>query len=263
MRKSKVLEKLKRNEPVICGKTNLGHPWIVEIFGMIGYDCVWLCAEHCPMSFWDIDNCVRAGKIHDMDILVRVDNSGYANTIKPLELDATGIMHPHCMNAEEAREVVQKTRFMPVGRRPIDGGNIDGMFCSTTPKEYTAAANANKFVSVQIEDKEAIEHIDSIVAVDNIDFIYVGPGDLSHSLGSVGDMGHPEVQKTFEKVAEACKKHGKAWGTSVSKDTVRTYYDMGARFFGFGADVIAMRDYLKAGRDEILAQLPGSPSPTT
>ena len=99
MRKSRVLEKLRKNEPVFCGKTNIGSPWVIDTIGVGGYDCVWICLEHCPTGYDALENCIRAAKVYDMDIMVRVDKAGYPGIIKPLELDAAGIMYPHCMDA--------------------------------------------------------------------------------------------------------------------------------------------------------------------
>ena len=256
MRKSKVLEKLRKNEPVLCAKSNITNPWITEIIGMSGYDCIWLCMEHCTGDYVSIENCIRAAKIHNMDTMVRVNKSGYSDIIKPLELDASGIMYPHCKNKKEAEKVVSQTKFFPVGRRPIDGGNLDGEFCTIPLKEYTQQSNENKFLMVQIEDKEAIPHIDDIVKTEGIDAVFVGPGDLSHSFGRPGEVGIPEILKVIQKVAESCKKYKKQWGIPVSGETVKKYYDMGARFFAFGADVVGLYEYFKSNLVNVLKELP-------
>ena len=146
MRKSRVLEKLQKDEIVLCAKLNITHPWIVEMAGMAGYDCVWLCMEHCTPDYTSIENCIRAAKVYNIDAMVRVDKAGYSSVIKPLELDASGIMYPHCMDEEEARNVVKMTKFAPVGRRPIDGGNLDGRFCSIPAKEYDDLVSAQRNV---------------------------------------------------------------------------------------------------------------------
>ena len=209
MRESRVLKKLRKNEPVICGKSNISSPWITEMIGMAGYDCVWLCMEHCPASYKDIEDCVRAGKIYDMDAAVRVNKSGYSDIIKPLELDATGIIYPHCKSKEEAGQLVKNTKFYPLGCRPVDGGNIDGSYCNLPFKEYIAKSNENKFVMAQIEDKEAIDEIDEIVKVDGIDIIFIGPGDLSQSFGIPGEMNNSTIAGAIDKIANTCKKYNK------------------------------------------------------
>jgi 4-hydroxy-2-oxoheptanedioate aldolase len=201
--------------------------------------------EHCPASYKDIEDCVRAGKIYDMDIAVRVNKAGYSDIIKPLELDAAGIIYPHCKSKEEAEQLVKNTKFYPLGSRPVDGGNIDGSYCNLPFKEYVAQSNENKFVMAQIEDKEAVDEIDEIVKVDGIDIIFIGPGDLSQSFGIPGEMSNSTITGAIDKIAGTCKKYNKPWGLPVSEDNIRTYYKMGARFFYIGADVIGISQYFK------------------
>lgn len=256
MRKSRVLEKLRKNEPVICAKSNITNPWITEIIGMSGYDCIWLCMEHCTGDYVSIENCIRAGKVYNMDTVVRVNKSGYSDIIKPLELDASGIMYPHCKSKEEAEELVGIAKFHPVGKRPLDGGNIDGDYCTMPLKEYMAYSNENKFIMVQIEDKEAIERIEGIVKTNGLDIIFIGPGDLSQSLGMPGKTDSAEIHKVIEAVGNACAKYNKPWGLPVSKKSIKKYYNMGARFFAVGADVVGIHEYFKGNLEGVLKELP-------
>ena len=164
-------------------------------------------------------------------------------------------MYPHCMDGCEAARAARLTRFHPIGLRPVDGGNIDGDFCTVPLTDYMAHANAQKFVIVQIEDKEAIEHIDAIVATEGIDVVFVGPGDLSQSLGVPGQAGDPRIVAAIEAVAAACAKHGKHWGVPTSEANIRKYYDMGARFLTMGADVLGIHQYFKDGLAAALGAL--------
>jgi 4-hydroxy-2-oxoheptanedioate aldolase len=175
--------------------------------------------------------------------------------IRPLELDAAGVMYPHCMSAQEAAQAVWTLRFHPIGRRPIDGGNIDGDFCTVPLQEYVTRSNEQKFLAVQIEDKEAIEHIEGIVATPGIDVVFVGPGDLSHSLGAPGETDHPAVIETIERVERACRRHGRHWGLPASTATIRTYYDRGARFFATCADVVGLHEYFKGNLEAVRGAL--------
>ena len=256
MWKSRVLAKLRNDEPVLCAKQNITTPWIAEIIGQAGFDCIWICMEHCTGDYNAVDNCIRAAKLKGMDGMVRVSKAGYSDIIRPLELDAAGVMYPHCMDADEAARAVRTTKFMPVGRRPIDGGNIDGDYYIHSTTEYIEHANREKFVIVQIEDKEAMDHVEAICATPGLDIVFVGPGDLSHSLGDpASGVNHPDVQETIRRVAEACAANGKHWGLPVSPATVRKYYDMGARFLASGADVVALTGYFGELRPALLDAL--------
>ena len=245
MWESRVLAKLRRDEPVLCAKQNVTNAWVTEIAGLVGFDCMWLCMEHCTGDYAAVEHSIRAAKLHSMDAMVRVSKAGYSDMIRPLELDAAGVMYPHCMSPQEAAQAVWTLKFHPIGRRPIDGGNIDGDFCTLPLAEYVARSNEQKFLAVQIEDKEAVEHIEAIAATAGIDIVFIGPGDLSHSLGVPGQAEHPLIGEAIERVEAACQRHGKHWGLPVSSATIRAYYDRGARFFATCADVIGLRQYFK------------------
>ena len=125
MRKSRVLKKLRTGEIVSCFNVHFDAQ-VSDIAGRNGFDCLWIDREHLAQDWSAVQAHVWAAKSHDMDIMVRVPRGSYSDYIKPLELDATGIMVPHIMNLEDARKVVHMTRFHPIGRRPLDGGNADG-----------------------------------------------------------------------------------------------------------------------------------------
>jgi len=249
MHESVVLRKLRNNETVWCAKANLTDPSAVEIMGYAGADFVWLCMEHGPIDVQAVHHQVRAAKMLGMDAMVRVAKGSYCDYIKPFEMDATGIMVPHVMSGQEAAEVVRTTRFQPVGRRAWDSGNSDGPFCMRTPKEYIRFAAEQKFVMVQIEDKESVECMEDIVATEGIDIVFLGPGDLSHSYGVPGEAGHPLVRQAVDKLAALCKKYNRFWGIPCSPETAPQVIEKGARFLAAGADVIAISDYFNRMRE--------------
>lgn len=242
MRPSKVLAKLRAGGVVNCVKLNLSDARAAEIAALCGVDCIWLDVEHVPNTMEQIEQQVRAAKIYGADTMVRVERGSYSGLIRPLEMDATGIMVPHVMSGADAREVAWRTRFHPVGRRPIDGGNADGAYCAIPVGQYIAEANRERFVAVQIEDPEAMEDLDAIAEVEGIDMLFFGPGDYSHALGVAGQMGHPEVQRGFCRVAEAARRHGKFAGTVTALDTLEERTGMGYQFLSNSADVLALRE---------------------
>src|SRR3954462_15101582 len=130
LRRSRVLKALRAGGSATCFKSNLSDPRVIEIACMAGVDSVWLCNEHVPSSWLMIENQIRAAKLYDVDTLVRVEKGSYSDYVKPFEADATGIIVPHVTTADEARRIVEWTRFQPLGRRPMDGGNADAKFCA-------------------------------------------------------------------------------------------------------------------------------------
>ena len=244
MRKSRVLAKLREGKPAFCTKVNFYDPRVIEMVGLAGFDCVWTCMEHCALDYSMLENQVRAAKIHDMDIMVRVPKGSYSDYIIPLELDATGIMIPHLMSAKEAKGVVHWTRFHPVGRRPIDGGNTDADFIMMEVDDYIKEANRERFVIVQIEDPEPMNEIDEIAAVEGIDILLFGPGDFSHGAGFPGDYQNPVVLEARDRMLEACRKHNRWAGTVGSVEEAAELHRMGFVFVNYGADVVFMKDSL-------------------
>jgi len=243
MKSSKVLDKLRAGEVVSCTKINLSDSIAVELAGMSGFDCAWLDLEHIPNDYSAIGKQILAAKSQNMDVMVRVSRGGYSDYIKPLELDATGIMVPHIMSLEDAKKVVGMTRFHPIGRRPVDGGNADGAYCNVDFVEYLKQANERRFVMVQIEDPEPLDELEAIAALDGIDVIFFGPGDFSHGIGAPGQWDHPELVRARELVAKVAVKHGKFAGTVGSAANMDSLIEMGYRFISVGADVVGLGQY--------------------
>lgn len=243
MRMSRVLEKLRKDEVVSCFKANLADSRTVEIAALSGFDCVWTDMEHVPNDFSAIEKQILAAKAYNIDIVVRVARGGYSDYIRPLEMDASGIMVPHIMNLEDAKNVVRMTRFHPIGRRPVDGGNADGAFCNIDFVEYLKQANEKRFVIVQIEDPEPMDELDEIASLDGIDMIFFGPGDFSQGIGVPGQWDHPGIARAREQIAKTALKHGKFAGTVGSTTNLDELIGMGYRFINMGADVAGLSQY--------------------
>jgi 4-hydroxy-2-oxoheptanedioate aldolase len=242
MRPSRVLAKLRAGEVASCTKMNTSDPRVVEIAAMSGIDSVWLCQEHVGNSLNDIENQIRAAKLYDVDTIVRVPRGSYSDLIRPLELDAAGIMVPHVMSAADARQIVHWTRFAPVGRRPWDGGNADGAYCQIPGEEYLRDANRQRVVMIQIEDPEPMEELDEIASIDGIDVLFFGPADYSQGVGVPCQFNHPLVQEARRRVAAAAARHGKFSGTTADNESIGELADMGYRFLNIGADVIMLTE---------------------
>lgn len=243
MRKSRVLQKLRAGEVVSCFKINFSDPKVSELAALAGFDCVWVDQEHIGQDWSVIAAGVWATKAHDTDIMVRVARGSYSDYIRPLEMDATGIMVPHIMSVEDAESVVEMTRFHPIGRRPIDGGNADGGYTNVDFKEYLAQANEQRFVVLQIEDPEPLEYLDAIAALAGFDMLFFGPGDFSQGIGAPGEWNHPKLVETRRRVAEVARAHGKFAGTVGSPDNLQELIRMGYQFVSVGADVVGLKNY--------------------
>ena len=245
MRKSRVLKKIRNGQTAFSVKLNLADVRAAEIAAMSGFDCLWTDMEHVPNDYSAIENIVRAGKIFDVDVLTRVKRGSYNDMINPLEADSTGIMIPHLMSLEEAKQVVYYTKFHPIGRRPIDGGNADGNYCLTDGLDYIKQANEERFNVVQIEDPEPLKDLDAICALEGIDMIFFGPADFSQGIGVPCDFAHPEIARVRELIAKTARKYGKMAGTVGGVGNFKQLEEMGYNFINVGADVIGLANYYK------------------
>lgn len=245
MRSSRVLKKLRAGETVCCVKINLADARVPEIAAISGFDCVWVDQEHIGQDWSIIASSIWATKAHDTDILVRVSRGGYSDYIRPLELDATGIMVPHIMGLEDAKEVVKITRFHPTGLRPIDGGNSDGAYTAIDFNDYLEQANEQRFVILQIEDVEPLKELEAIAALDGYDMLFFGPGDFSQSIGAPGQWDHPQLIEARKQVAAVARKHAKFAGTVGSLQNLDELLGMGYQFVSLGADVVGLKNYFQ------------------
>src|SRR3989442_1146004 len=192
MTPSRVLAKLRAGDFVkIAGIGRVAEPWLTEVIGRIGYDLIWFDMEHRPYGVDKIDPLSLACRATGMDLMVR-----------------------NCRSAEEVRQWVEWVRFPPLGKRGLDGVGADADFGLADTKQHLEHANREVFLALQIEDKEAVDAIDEIAAVPGYDLLFIGPGDLSLSMGVPLQFEHPIMQEAISRVAAAVAKHGKWCGTT-------------------------------------------------
>ena len=234
---------MRAGEIVSCFKVNLSDARVPELAAISGFDCIWIDQEHIGQDWSIVASNIWATKAHDTDLMVRVSRGSYSDYIRPLELDATGIMVPHIMGLEDAKKVVAMTRFHPVGRRPIDGGNTDGAYTALDFNEYLLQANEQRFVVLQIEDPEPLDDLEAIAALEGYDMLFFGPGDFSQGIGAPGQWDHPKLASTRKRIAEVAKKHGKFAGTVGSPANLEELIEMGYQLISIGADVVGLKNY--------------------
>ena len=246
VRHSRILKKIRAGQFATCLKLNLADARVVEIAGLSGTDAVWLCHEHVPNDWLNVENMIRAARVHDVDCIVRVSKGSYSDYVKPFEAGATGIMVPHVTTADEARKIVGMTRFQPLGLRPIDGGNIDGLFCQIPTADYIAQCNEEQFIILQIESPEALANVEQIAAVPGFDALLFGAGDFSHLSGKPGQVGCAETVAARKRVAAAARANGKFAMTPGLIAPWEEQAAEGCNVFNLGADVVGLGDYFRS-----------------
>jgi 2-keto-3-deoxy-L-rhamnonate aldolase RhmA len=255
--KSRLRNKLQGGDFVkVVGINRVTEPWLTELVGELGFDVVWFDMEHRAHGFEVIDRLSLACRATGIDLMVRICKDGYASAMRTLEFGAHGIMVPHCCSPEEARQWAEWTRFPPQGKRGFDHAGADAKYGLCDPAEYLRTQNREVFLVVQIEDREAVDRVDAIAAVEGIDLLFVGPADLTMSYGVPLERDHPTIQRAFDKVASAAEKAGKWWGTVTdTPEMAQRELDRGARMVTCANDHFllvrgleaAYRDFQKIG----------------
>ena len=223
IRPNRVKEKLAAGKvATILSGTN--DPDLIDQLGTLDIDGIWLEGEHGGVDYADLGNLTRACDLWGKTSVVRVMDNDYATIYRTLDRGAQGIVVPHVNTRAEAEAAVEAAKFAPVGKR--------GMFTSRQGfgvDDYFKAANDQSLLIVLIEDMVAVHNLDAIVKVDHIDVFFVAPNDLATSMGHIGDMSQPDVQKTVDAALTKIVQSGRTAGMLVNTANVERYTRMGVR----------------------------------
>jgi 2-dehydro-3-deoxyglucarate aldolase/4-hydroxy-2-oxoheptanedioate aldolase len=228
----------------------LCHPKLVEMVGWQGgFDAVWLDQEHAGLTVGQIEEATRAARGCGLDTFVRLVASDYASVMRPLEAGAGGVMAAMVRSAGQVEEIVTWAKFHPRGLRGVNGTGVDGRYGSLPARDYFERANGESVVAVQIERAEALEEVEKIVAVKDLDFVFIGPADLSQSLGIPGEWDHPRLWQAVERVALAAQGARLPWAIlPLDARYARRCVELGCRLLSLGIDAWAFHKGLLATR---------------
>jgi 4-hydroxy-2-oxoheptanedioate aldolase len=209
---------------------------VVEIIGLNGFDFVILDMEHAPGAPNSIMGQVRAAELRGMDVLARVPNTERATVLRTLDIGVSGILAPQVNDLPTAQAFIEASLYPPLGCRGFAGVRASGYGAMPIP-EYIAKANSVLLRMVQCETEQAVREIEPIASIEAIDLIFIGPYDLSLSLGVPGDMFHPKMAEAVDKVLAVCKKLNKPTGIFVSSpEEARTRIHQGFTLIAYSMD---------------------------
>jgi 2-keto-3-deoxy-L-rhamnonate aldolase RhmA len=230
----------------LCG------PKLVEMVAWSGgFDAVWLDQEHVGLTTAQIEEAARAAQGCGIDSFVRLPATDYASVMRPLEAGAGGVMASMVRRVQEVENLLAWAKFHPRGMRGINGTGVDGRYGGYAAAEYFAKSNAETVVGVQIEHADAVEAVEQIAAVPDVDFLFLGPADLSQSLGVPAQWEHPRLWSAIERVARACQAARVPWGIlPMTPAHARRCVEMGCRILSLGLDVWAFQRGVRAFKEE-------------
>ena len=217
-------------------------PIVAEVLGLTDLDLLCIDAEHAPFGRYQLDRCIHAARSVDLDTVVRVPTSQPHHILQALDCGATGVVVPHVIDAGQAQSVAKSARFGDGGRGYAGSTRAAG-YATKSMVDHKATSNAQTIVIAQIEDAEALDHVEAIAAVSGIDAIFIGTVDLSVSMGADGPSD-PQVIKAVEQIAAAGKRSGCAVGIFANtRDQVDRFAELGISLFLLQSD----HAFLKAG----------------
>lgn len=207
-----------------------------EYVASCGWDFLVFDEEHGSVGRGDVANLARACERRSVTPMVRVSSGDTTLVLRCLDGGAAGLHFPWISDADQARQAVSATRYGPLGKRGLAGNRATDW--SVTP-EAIARANQNTLVVVQIETGEGVDNVEDVCSVDGVDVIFVGPSDLSQSLGVPGEYAHPLVVEAMETVAASARASGKIFGLFAgTPDAALRGMEMGARYVATGVEAV-------------------------
>ena len=250
MRNSTVLAKIRTGKAAkIC---QLGHmvPSYVAFAAHAGFDGIWLDLEHQPMDNREVQTLLAFSHLYDIDVVVRVPTREKTRLYRFLEDGAAGLIIPHVSTEAEARDLVQKTKFPPVGDRGLAPPNLQANFGLDTLDGRQALVDhtlRETFLIVQIETPLAVANLESIAAVPGLDGLFIGPADLGLRMQYEPEDRQIPYEATLKQTAAVCQAHDKFWATMPrTVEQVREETALGAQFLVWGSD----NQLLMAGLDQ-------------
>lgn len=199
-------EKLKRDEVVVVLNPDHPSPSLTEFVAGLGFDGVFIDCEHGMATIERVQDMCRAARAAGVQSIVRPESDAPFLITRYLDAGAGGVMVPHIDTAAAARQVVETVRY-------------------ASPKDHQ-----DKVVIVMIESLTAIDNLPELLSVEGVDVFFVGPNDLSHSMGYPAQMHHPEVQAMVKKASAQIREAGKIPGTLVVSETAAEFVAAGCRY---------------------------------
>ena len=246
--------KLASGQLVLClGINQMRSAEAPMIAAACGFDAVFVDLEHSATSLETATQICVAALPTGVTPIVRVPSHEPFHAARVLDAGAQGVMVPHVQNAQEAAAIVRNLRFPPHGMRSAYGTGPSLAYAPVAQGDVNGILNERELLVMMLETPEAIEQADAIAAVPGVDMVHIGALDVSNLMGIPAGYREPRMWAAFEKVAAACKRHGKAMGVGgargdreLQKDLVR----LGVRYLTIGSDVSYL---MMAARPEIAA----------
>jgi 4-hydroxy-2-oxoheptanedioate aldolase len=231
MKPNRMKEKIARGEPALGCSVMFPSPQVVEMLGYAGFDWVLIDCEHGSIGPADVELMSMACDAVGITPIARPKSNAASDIQSVMDRGAMGVQVPHVNTAQDARRAVAAVKFGPGAARGLAAGTRpDSWGLGARMPDFTARANAQSLVCVQLEHAEALRNLDEILAVADIDVFFIGPSDLSQSMGHPGNPKAPEVAQAIDKALAAIVAAGRVPGMPATTDTVGSVVASGCRY---------------------------------
>jgi len=236
-----IKDRVKAGEVLFGVFVNLGSPLTTEILGLAGYDWALIDLEHGAGDEGNVLTQIQAVEHTPVVPLVRIESTSRPRFHRVLDFGAAGIMVPRVDSVEQAKEAVAGLHYPPEGTRGVAQMNRACMFGGAF-NEYLAAAEDQLLGIIQIESTAGVRQAGEIAELKGVDVLFVGPTDLSYSMGILGQLEHPAFVEAVTTVAAAAKGAGKACGILLrNPEETKRFLSLGYTFLGCGSDASLLR----------------------
>ncbi|MBN1936901.1 MAG: 2-dehydro-3-deoxyglucarate aldolase [Anaerolineae bacterium] len=223
--------KILSGQPALGVSVMIPSPQIVEMIGALGFDWVLIDCEHGTNTPESVELMIMAAEVSGITPIVRPKTKDPDDVLKVMDRGAMGVQAPHVNTAADAQRVVEAVKYHPLGKRGLAAGTRPSNYgLGLALDEYVTQVNRETLVCVQLEEVEALQNIDEILRVKGVDVFFVGPSDLSQSMGYPGQTSAPPVQAAIDAAFEAIVRAGKVPGSAGSTEATRHYLQMGCRY---------------------------------
>ena len=228
------LQRLRSGELLLGTILTLPSPEVAELLSQAGFDWLFVDMEHTSLGVNEVQRILQAvGR--EFPCLVRIPVMGEAWIKKVLESGPAGIIVPHVNTPEDVQKILRWSQYPPKGTRSVGISRAQGYGLNF--QEYMTKANEGLIVVPQVEHIEAVQNLESFVKIPGVSTLFVGPYDLSGSIGKLGQVKDSEVQGLVQKVQEVCAEAGVTTGIfGVDAEAVKPYIDMGYSLIAVGTD---------------------------
>ena len=238
MKKNNLKESLKEGKNVYGPFMKCTDPAAVEIMGFAGFDFVIIDAEHGPISMQSAQNMIRAAEAANITPVIRVANNDEALILRALDIGAQGIEIPQINCKSDALRAVKSVKYSPRGERGVCRYVRASNYSSMDKFKYFKSANEETMIIAHIEGIKGINNLDEILSVPGIDVIFIGPYDLSQSLGIPGEVNNPLVTEKMKEVVLKCRENKVSVGTFADDiETAKSWVSLGVQYMAFSVDV--------------------------